>query len=122
MCWAKLARSAACAISDGRPRILSGDAIIRRVSYGVWRADKPRPPQIQTRARAHTTQVSQQALQEVQIDGQVLLKVLKHCKECMPSLVTGQLLGLDIGSTLEVTSAFPFPVGMPRVRRKCAER
>jgi translation initiation factor 3 subunit H len=55
-------------------------------------------------------QVSDDALREVQIDGQVLLKVLKHCKECMPSLVTGQLLGLDIGSTLEVTSAFPFPV------------
>jgi translation initiation factor 3 subunit H len=50
-----------------------------------------------------------QPLRSVQIDGQVLLKVLKHCKECMPSLVTGQLLGLDIGSTLEVTNAFPFP-------------
>lgn len=60
-------------------------------------------------ASAASKEVSQQALQEVQIDGQVLLKVLKHCKECMPSLVTGQLLGLDIGSTLEVTSAFPFP-------------
>mmetsp|Transcript_5500 Transcript_5500/g.7433 ORF Transcript_5500/g.7433 Transcript_5500/m.7433 type:complete len:333 (+) Transcript_5500:109-1107(+) len=48
-------------------------------------------------------------LNTVQIDGMVLLKVIKHCKECMPSLVTGQLLGLDIGSTLEVTSAFPFP-------------
>lgn len=66
---------------------------------------------------ARGPQVSQTALHEVQIDGQVLLKVLKHCKECMPSLVTGQLLGLDIGSTLEVTSAFPFPVGVPSVRR-----
>eukprot|EP00899_Mesostigma_viride_P029548 jgi/Mesvir1/9779/Mv12413-RA.1 len=34
---------------------------------------------------------------------------MKHCKECMPSLVTGQLLGLDIGATLEVTNCFPFP-------------
>ena len=28
----------------------------------------------------------------------------------MPTLVTGQLLGLDIGQTLEVTDCFPFPV------------
>jgi hypothetical protein len=54
----------------------------------------------------------------VQIDGQVLLKVLKHCKECMPSLVTGQLLGLDIGSTLEVTNAFPFPVCVPQQQQQ----
>ena len=27
----------------------------------------------------------------------------------MPNLVTGQLLGLDIGQTLEVTDCFPFP-------------
>ena len=41
---------------------------------------------------------------------QVALKIIKHCKECMPALVTGQLLGLDIGSILEVTNCFPFPV------------
>jgi len=41
---------------------------------------------------------------------QVALKIIKHCKECMPALVTGQLLGLDIGSILEVTNCFPIPV------------
>lgn len=41
---------------------------------------------------------------------QVALKIIKHCKECMPALVTGQLLGLDIGTILEVTNCFPFPV------------
>ncbi|KAJ7535436.1 hypothetical protein O6H91_12G033700 [Diphasiastrum complanatum] len=48
-------------------------------------------------------------LRVVQIDGLVVLKIIKHCKECMPALVTGQLLGLDIGSILEVTNCFPFP-------------
>ena len=49
-------------------------------------------------------------LRTVQIEGHVLLRILKHCAECVPSLVTGQLLGLDVGTTLEVTEAFPFPV------------
>lgn len=42
-----------------------------------------------------------------------MLKLAKHVKEAATSatsVVTGQLLGLDIGSTLEVTDAFPFPV------------
>lgn len=41
---------------------------------------------------------------------QVVLKIIKHCKEFSPALVTGQLLGLDVGSVLEVTNCFPFPV------------
>ena len=36
-------------------------------------------------------------------------QIVKHCTECQPSLVTGQLLGLDVGNTLEITSSFPFP-------------
>ncbi|MCO5577387.1 hypothetical protein L7F22_031219 [Adiantum nelumboides] len=48
-------------------------------------------------------------LRVVQIDGLVVLKIIKHCKDFMPALVTGQLLGLDIGSVLEVTNCFPFP-------------
>jgi len=45
----------------------------------------------------------------VQIDGLVVLKIIKHCRENLPELVTGQLLGLDVNSTLEVTNSFPFP-------------
>lgn len=45
----------------------------------------------------------------VELDGLVLLKIIRHCKESLPSFVTGQLLGLDIGRTLEVTNCFPFP-------------
>ena len=40
---------------------------------------------------------------------QAVLKIVKHCKEHLPQLVTGQLLGLDFGCTLEVTNCFPFP-------------
>ena len=52
-------------------------------------------------------------LSKVQLSGHVVLKIAKHCKECMPALVTGQLLGLDVGQTLEVTDCFPFPVRLP---------
>ena len=45
---------------------------------------------------------------------QVALKIIKHCKDSVPQLVTGLLLGLDIGSTLEVTNCFPFPVRSPQ--------
>jgi len=53
----------------------------------------------------------------VQLEGQVILKLVKHCQECEPALVTGQLLGLDIGQTLEVTDCFPFPVRYAAVQR-----
>ncbi|XP_042456527.1 eukaryotic translation initiation factor 3 subunit H-like [Zingiber officinale] len=49
-------------------------------------------------------------LRVVQIEGLAVLKIIKHCNEFLPSLVTGQLLGLDVGSVLEVTNCFPFPI------------
>ena len=61
-------------------------------------------------AAAASSASSDGPLRTVQIEGHVLLKILKHCAECSPALVTGQLLGLDVGTTLEVTEAFPFPV------------
>jgi len=45
----------------------------------------------------------------VELDGLVVLKIIQHCQEALPAFVTGQLLGLDIGRTLEVTNCFPFP-------------
>mmetsp|Transcript_11793 Transcript_11793/g.27407 ORF Transcript_11793/g.27407 Transcript_11793/m.27407 type:complete len:343 (-) Transcript_11793:36-1064(-) len=51
----------------------------------------------------------------VQIDGLVVLKIMKHCRDEQISnqLVSGQLLGMDITfastTTLEVTSCFPMP-------------
>ncbi|KAL6652935.1 hypothetical protein ACP70R_011860 [Stipagrostis hirtigluma subsp. patula] len=49
-------------------------------------------------------------LRVVQMEGLAVLKIIKHCEEFAPSLVTGQLLGLDVGSVLEVTNCFPFPM------------
>lgn len=51
-------------------------------------------------------------IKSVQLDGQVVLKIVQHCNESLPQLVTGQLLGLDVGHTLEVTDCFPFPVSV----------
>merc|ERR1711934_8214 len=51
----------------------------------------------------------EEKLEVVEIDGLAVLKIVKHCKEYLPQLVTGQLLGLDFDNTLEVTNCFPFP-------------
>ncbi|KAI8364778.1 uncharacterized protein BYT42DRAFT_541425 [Radiomyces spectabilis] len=52
---------------------------------------------------------SSEPLKAVQLDGLVVLKIIKHCRESYPSDVTGQLLGLDEQGVLEVTNCFPFP-------------
>mmetsp|Transcript_5267 Transcript_5267/g.33106 ORF Transcript_5267/g.33106 Transcript_5267/m.33106 type:complete len:97 (+) Transcript_5267:246-536(+) len=49
-------------------------------------------------------------LQCVRLDARAVLQIAKHCRETMPDLVSGQLLGLDVRDTLEVTYCFPFPV------------
>uniref|UniRef100_A0A7S0X132 Eukaryotic translation initiation factor 3 subunit H n=1 Tax=Chlamydomonas leiostraca TaxID=1034604 RepID=A0A7S0X132_9CHLO len=51
-------------------------------------------------------------VKQVEINGQTILKILQHCNEALPQLVTGQLLGLDVGQTLEVTDCFPFPASV----------
>lgn len=66
------------------------------------------PPKLSF-AQVAQTEETTTALRVVQIDGLVALKIIKHCKDSVPQLVTGLLLGLDIGSTLEVTNCFPFP-------------
>ena len=44
--------------------------------------------------RRHGEGIASAPLRNVQLDELVVLKILKHCQESMPSLVTGQLLGL----------------------------
>lgn len=61
-------------------------------------------------AAAAKRETREKELKGVQLTGLVLLKIIKHCNSSLPSMVTGQLLGLDVGSTLEVTDCFPFPV------------
>mmetsp|Transcript_6606 Transcript_6606/g.9648 ORF Transcript_6606/g.9648 Transcript_6606/m.9648 type:complete len:336 (+) Transcript_6606:92-1099(+) len=44
------------------------------------------------------------------IEGLAALKMVKHCQESLPQMVTGSLLGLSVGhGILEITHAFPFP-------------
>eukprot|EP00592_Proboscia_alata_P010246 CAMPEP_0194352544 /NCGR_PEP_ID=MMETSP0174-20130528/978_1 /TAXON_ID=216777 /ORGANISM="Proboscia alata, Strain PI-D3" /LENGTH=346 /DNA_ID=CAMNT_0039120685 /DNA_START=163 /DNA_END=1203 /DNA_ORIENTATION=- len=46
----------------------------------------------------------------VHIDGLAALKIVKHCQDSLPQMVTGSLLGLSVGDgVLEITHAFPFP-------------
>jgi len=48
-------------------------------------------------------------IEVVQLDALVVVKIIAHAKDNLPDLVTGQLLGLDVGNTLEITNSFPFP-------------
>lgn len=45
----------------------------------------------------------------VQLEGLVVLKIVRHCTENYPSPVTGQLLGMDNDQVLEITSCYAFP-------------
>mmetsp|Transcript_16831 Transcript_16831/g.39890 ORF Transcript_16831/g.39890 Transcript_16831/m.39890 type:complete len:335 (-) Transcript_16831:23-1027(-) len=52
----------------------------------------------------------EERVNSVSVDGLALLKIVKHCQESLPQMVTGSLLGLNVGNgVLEVTHAFPFP-------------
>ncbi|KAK9137302.1 hypothetical protein Sjap_007896 [Stephania japonica] len=68
------------------------------------------PPMTRSFLQVAATEEVAPPLRVVQIEGLVILKIIKHCKEFSPAVVTGQLLGLDVGSVLEVTNCLPFPV------------
>jgi translation initiation factor 3 subunit H len=46
---------------------------------------------------------------EVHLEGLALLKMIKHSSNGLPASVEGLLLGLDVGTNLEVTNILPFP-------------
>eukprot|EP00461_Guttulinopsis_vulgaris_P001027 UN01027 len=46
-------------------------------------------------------------IDKVNIEGSVLLKIIKHCRENSPNTVYGQNLGHQVGSTLQITNCFP---------------
>lgn len=53
---------------------------------------------------------TEERISSIRIEGLALLKIVKHCHESLPQMVTGSLLGLAVqGSVLEITHAFPFP-------------
>jgi len=45
-------------------------------------------------------------LKYVEVDALVILQIMKHCKQNTPTPVTGQLLGLDVEDSLQVTHSF----------------
>lgn len=45
----------------------------------------------------------------VRLDGLAVLKIIKHCRESLPTFVAGSMLGLALDNTLEITNSFPFP-------------
>lgn len=47
-------------------------------------------------------------IQQIEIDALVVLQIVKHCQESLPSTVTGQILGIDLKETLKITHSFPF--------------
>jgi translation initiation factor 3 subunit H len=48
-------------------------------------------------------------IREVVIDGIAVMRITKHCNDCLPSMVAGSLLGLDINGILEITYSYAFP-------------
>jgi len=51
------------------------------------------------------------------------LKIIKHCQESLPQLVTGSLLGLVVsGGILEITHAFPFPDSVVSSNKESPEK
>eukprot|EP00814_Leptocylindrus_danicus_P001955 CAMPEP_0116032668 /NCGR_PEP_ID=MMETSP0321-20121206/18313_1 /TAXON_ID=163516 /ORGANISM="Leptocylindrus danicus var. danicus, Strain B650" /LENGTH=293 /DNA_ID=CAMNT_0003508161 /DNA_START=30 /DNA_END=911 /DNA_ORIENTATION=+ len=53
---------------------------------------------------------AKQKVTAVHIDGLAVLKIVKHCQDSLPTMVTGSLLGLMVeNGVLEITHAFPFP-------------
>lgn len=44
----------------------------------------------------------------LQVDGLVLLKIIQHAAQHFPEYVHGQLLGLDVDNTTEVTHRFVY--------------
>jgi len=65
--------------------------------------DRPAPRKVLSSSASRA-----KSIKVIQLDGLVLLKILKHCKEQSPDIVTGSLLGMERGASLEVTNSFPY--------------
>jgi translation initiation factor 3 subunit H len=54
--------------------------------------------------------LTQALFSHIVLNLKALLKIVKHCHESLPSMVTGSLLGLAVeNGVLEITHAFPLP-------------
>lgn len=48
-------------------------------------------------------------IERVQLDGMVVMKIMKHARDASSGTATGLLLGLDLDGTLEVSNSFALP-------------
>jgi len=46
----------------------------------------------------------------VEVHALVVLQIIKHCRDALPELGYGQLMGLPVENRLEVTNSFAFPM------------
>lgn len=53
------------------------------------------------------------SLAEVQIEALVAMRIIKHSTSAFPAPATGCLVGMDVGSQLQVTNCFPYPNSVP---------
>ena len=49
-------------------------------------------------------------LEKITLDTVAVLRLVKDCMDAQPDISTGTLLGLESGSTLEVTNSYPIPI------------
>lgn len=52
-------------------------------------------------------------IQAVQLSALVVMRIIKHSTTTFPQPATGCLVGMDIGSQLQITNSFPFPASNP---------
>jgi translation initiation factor 3 subunit H len=68
------------------------------------------PEPISFKSATQQKEKKETPIKTVQLTGSVALKIMQHCTESDNAGACGQLLGLDVGSILEVTECFPFLV------------
>lgn len=67
------------------------------------RPGAPHYAHLTRRARLTAAQIT-----EVHVDALAALRIIKHCRESLPSTVTGQIQGVDNDGILQITNSFPF--------------
>jgi translation initiation factor 3 subunit H len=58
---------------------------------------------------AEITPIKESPLREVQIEALVAMRIIKHATATFPIPATGFLVGMDVGSQLQITNTFQFP-------------
>ena len=59
------------------------------------------------------TNLTDSPIREVQLEALVVMRIIKHSTTQFPTPATGCLVGMDVGSQLQITNSFPFPAAAP---------